>query len=178
MDSTTTPCFFSRRCPGPVGPGLPARDTDYLPINPRFVLPAFVPLPLLETAATPRWGAVAGGAAAGVAYVMVIVQVAPGASVAPQVVPAKLNNVFAVPFTDSAVIVTGVLVTEPLFLIVTTLVTEGRPAGIVKVRVWTPETTPNDPLVAAVKTNGPAATPVPERLTGVPVPAAAPIVEV
>jgi len=175
MDSTTTPCFFPRRCPEPVGSGLPARDTDYLPINPRFVLPAFVPLPLLVTAAKPWLGVV--GAATGVAYVILIVQVAPGASVAPQVVPVKLNKLFEIPLTDSAVIATGVLVAGPLFLIVTTLLTGGRPAGIVKVRVWTPATTPSDPLVAAVKANGPAATPVPERLTGVPVPVAGPVRE-
>ena len=85
--------------------GLPwaARErqsTDYLPINPRFELPPVVPLPLLKTAAVPRWGAVGGGGATGVAYVMLIVQVAPGASVAgsvppPQLVPVKVNNVFA-----------------------------------------------------------------------------------
>jgi hypothetical protein len=121
------------------------------------------------------WGRNTGGGAAGVAYVMLIVQVAPGFSVAPQVVPVKLNNVFAIPVTDSAVIATGVLVARPLFLIVTTLVTEVRPAGIVKVRVWTPRTVPSDPLVAAVKDKGPAATPVPERLTGVPVPVAGPV---
>jgi len=138
-----------------------------------------VPLPLLVTAATPRWGAFAGGAATGVAYVMVIVQVAPGASVAPQVVLVKLNNVFAIPVTDSAVIATGVLVARPLFVIVTTLVTGVvRPAGIVKVSWRLPATVASVPLVAAVKASGPAATPVPERLTGVPVPVAGPETEV
>lgn len=92
----------------------------------------------------------------------------------------KLNNVFAIPDTDSAVIVTGVVAAAPVFVIVTTLVTPaaGRPAGIVKVRVRTPPAVPSVALVAAVKANGPAAIPVPERLTGVPVPAAAPRVEV
>lgn len=110
-------------------------------------------------------------------------QVAPGASVAGgtgQVVPVKLNNVFEVPATDSSEIVTGVgpLVVVPLFLIVTTLVTEARFAGIVKVKVRAPfPAVASVPLVAAVKANGPAATPLPERLTGVPVPVAAPIVE-
>ena len=135
---------------------------------------------MLKTAAVPRWGISGGGGATGVAYVMLIVQVAAGASVAGgtgQVVPVKLNNVFAIPFTDSSVIVTGVVPAAPLFLIVTTLVTGVRPAGIVKVRVCWPPTTPSDPLVAAVKANGPAATPLPERLTGVPVPVAAPIAE-
>jgi hypothetical protein len=111
---------------------------------------------------------------------MVIVQVAPGFNVAPQVVPVRLNNVFAIPVTDSPVIATGVEVAAPLFVIVTTLVTPaaGRPAGIVKVRTRAPKTVASVPFVAAVKANGPAATPVPERLTGVPVPVAAPMVEV
>jgi hypothetical protein len=140
-----------------------------------------VPLPLLVTAAVPRWGAVGGGGAAGVAYVTLIVQVVPGASVAgnvpaPQVVPVKLNNVFAIPATDSAVIATGVLPAAPLFLIVTTLVTGARGVGIVKVRVCSPATTAQHvALVAAVKANGPAATPVPDRVTGVPVPVAGPV---
>ena len=150
------------------------QSAAYLPIKKRFVLPPNVPLPLLLTAAVPRWGIVAGGGATGVAYVMLMVQVAAGASVAPQVVPVKLNNVFAIPVTDSAVIVTGVLVARPLFLIVTTLVTEVLPAGIVKVKAAAPPAFPSVPLVAAVKANGPAATPVPERLTGVPVPVAGP----
>jgi hypothetical protein len=136
-----------------------------------------VPLPLLKTAAVPRCGSNGGGGATGVAYVMLIVQVAPGASVAPQVVPVKLNNVFARPATDSPMIVTGVVAAVPLFVIVTTLVTGVRPVGIVKVRVRTPRTVASVALVAAVKANGPAATPLPERLTGVPVPVAAPIVE-
>jgi hypothetical protein len=109
---------------------------------------------------------------------MLIVQVAPGFSGAgnvPQVLPVKVNNVFALPFTDSAVIVTGVVPAAPLFLIVTTLVTEARFAGIVKVKVRAPAPfVASVPLVAAVKANGPAATPVPERLTGVPVPVAGP----
>src|SRR5215469_1264101 len=155
------------------------QSTDYLPTNARFVLPPFAPLPLLATAARPRWGAVGGGATAGVAYVRLIVQVAPGASVAPQLVPVKVNNVLAIPVTDSPVIVTGVgaVAAVPLFVIVTTLVI-GTPRVTLKVRVRTPKTVASVPLVAAVKANGPAATPVPERLTGVPVPVAAPMVEV
>ena len=129
---------------------------------------------MLVTAATPRWGAFAGGAATGVAYVMVIVQVARRASVAPQVVLFKVNNVFARPVTDSAVIATGVLPAGPLFVIVTTLVI-GFPLVILKVRVLAPAVVvPSVALVAEVKANGPADTPVPERLTGVPVPAAGP----
>jgi len=127
----------------------------------------------LVTAAKPTLGAVGGGAATGVAYLTLIVQVAPPASVAPQVVPVKLNNVVAVPVpaTDSAVTATGVLVAAPVFLIVTTLVI-GIPLVVLKVRVWAPPTTASVPLVAAVKANGPADTPVPERLTGLPVPVA------
>ena len=109
---------------------------------------------------------------------MLIVQVAPGASVAPQVEPVKLND--PDPPTVSPVIVTGVgtLAAVPVFVIVTTLVTGVRPAGIVKVRVRAPRTVASVPLVAAVKANGPADTPLPERLTGVPVPVAAPMLEV
>jgi hypothetical protein len=142
-----------------------------------------VPLPLLATAAVPateREGG--GGGATGVAYLTVIVQVAPGASVAPQELAVKLNNPdpFPIPATVSPVIVTavGALAAVPVFVIVTTLLTGVRPAGIVKVRVRTPPTVASVALVAAVKTNGPAATPVPERLTGVPAPVAAPVVEV
>ena len=158
-------------------------STDYLPTNERFVLPLFVPLPLFATAAVPRWGIVGGGGAAGVAYVMLIVQVVAGATVAgsvppPQLVPVKLNNVFEVPATDSFVIVTGEVPAPPLFLIVTTLVTDARGDGIVKVRVWAPfPAVCSVALVAAVKANGPATTPLPERATGVPVPVAAPRVE-
>jgi len=128
----------------------------------------------LATAAVPNTArSGGGGGAAGVAYVMVIVQVAPEASVAPQVVPVKLNNPdpFPIPATVSPVIVTGVgaLAAVPVFVIVTTLVTGVRPAGIVKVRVRTPPTVASVPLVAAVKANGPAATPSPEMMTGVPV---------
>ena len=112
---------------------------------------------------------------------MLIVHVAPGASVAPQgvvVVGAKVNNVFPIPVTDSAVIATGVVPVAPLFLIVTTLVTEGRPNGIVKVRTRAPvPMVVSVPLVAERKNNGPADTPVPERLTGLPVPAAGPPME-
>jgi hypothetical protein len=84
------------------------------------------------------------------------------------------------PAAVSPVIVTGVgaLAAVPVFVIVTTLVTAARPAGIVKVRVRTPAAVTSVPLVAAVKANGPAATPLPERLTGVPVPVADPAVEV
>ena len=148
---------------------------DHRPIRVRFVLPPFVPLPLLKTAAVPVWGLPGGGGASGVAYVMLIVQVAPGFSGAgnvPQVLPVKVNNVFALPFTDSAVIVTGVVPAAPLFLIVTTLVTEARFAGIVKVRTRAPVTVASVALVAAVKAHGPAVTPVPVRVTGVPVPVA------
>jgi hypothetical protein len=155
---------------------------DHRASRARFVLPATVPLPLLVTAAVPRLKLVAGsGGAGGVAYVMLIVQVAPGASVAgsvpaPQLVPVKLNNVFEIPATDSAVIVTGVVAAVPVFVIVTTLVTEPRGAGInPKFRVRAPATVDSVALVAAVKANGPAATPVPERLT---VPVAGPVSEV
>jgi hypothetical protein len=154
------------------------QSTDYLPTNPRFELPLTVPLPLLATAAVPnRARAGGGGGATGVAYVMVIVQVAPGASVAPQVVPFKVNAVFAIPATVSPVIVTGVgaVAGLALFVIVTTLVTGVRAGGIVKVRVRAPPTVASVALVAAVKANGPAATPLPERLTGVPVPVAGPV---
>src|SRR5262249_13982336 len=73
-------------------------STDYLPTNARFVLPAFVPLPLLATAAVPNTArAGGGGGAAGGAYRTLIVQVAPGASVAPHVVPVKVNNPDPVP---------------------------------------------------------------------------------
>jgi len=144
---------------------------DHWPTRFRFELPLFVPLPLLATAAKP-WLASVGGAA-GVAYVMVIVQVAPRASVAgsvpaPQDVPVKLNNpdAFPIPATVSAVIVTGVgEVTAALFVIVTTLMTGARGDGIVKVRMRAPPALDSDALVAAVKANGPAATPLPERLT-------------
>src|SRR6516225_499760 len=71
------------------------QSTDYLPTNARFELPLTVPLPLLATAAVPITArAGGGGAATGVLYVMLSVQVAPGASVAPQVVPAwlRVNN--------------------------------------------------------------------------------------
>jgi hypothetical protein len=76
------------------------------------------------------------------------------------------------------VIVTAVSPTAvPVFLIVTTLVI-GTPRVTLKVRVRTPPTVASVPLVAKVKANGPADTPLPERLTGVPVPVAAPMVEV
>jgi hypothetical protein len=83
------------------------------------------------------------------------------------------------PATVSPLIVTGVgaLAAVPVFVIVTTLVTGVRPAGIVKVRVRAPRTVPSVPFVAAVKANGPAATPLPERLTGVPVPVAGTVVD-
>jgi len=69
------------------------QSTDYLPTNARFELPLTVPLPLLATAAVPITArAGGGGGAAGIVYVMVSVQVAPRASVAPQVVPVWLNN--------------------------------------------------------------------------------------
>jgi hypothetical protein len=110
---------------------------------------------------------------------MLIVQVAPEASVAPQVVPAKVNNPDPVPIptTESPVITTGVLVPGPLFVIVTTLVI-GLPLVILKVRTRPRGVVARVALVAAVKANGPAATPVPERLTGVPVPVAAPVAAV
>ena len=150
--------------------GRPRADVmDHRASRARFVLPATVPLPLLVTAAIPRLKLVAGsGGAGGVAYVMLIVQVAPGASVAPQVVPVKLNNVFEIPATVVPASVTGVgaLAVVPWFVIVTTLVTEPRGAGInPKFRVRAPATVDSVALVAAVKANGPAATPVPERLT-------------
>ena len=118
---------------------------------------------------------------------MLIVQVAPGPSVVPQVVPVKLNNVFPVPAAvANPVNVTGVVPAVPLLVIVTTLVTGARGAGInPKFRVRTPPavfsvTFGHAPLqlVAAVKANGPADTPLPERLTGVPVPVAGPLIEV
>ena len=151
----------------------------------RFVLPPFAPLPLLVTAALPRQGAVTAGGAVGVAYVMLIVQVAPGFSVAPQVVAVELNNVFPIPATVSPVIVTGVVAAVPWFVIVTTLVTGFRGAGInPKFRMRVPPAVVSVrfgqaplQLVAAVKANGPAETPVPERLTGVPVPVAGPVME-
>src|SRR6516165_6964567 len=69
------------------------QSTNYLPTNARFVLPLTVPLPLLATAAVPITArAGGGGAAAGGAYLRVIVQVAPGASVAPQELAVRLNN--------------------------------------------------------------------------------------
>ena len=71
---------------------------DHRPTNARFELPLTVPLPLLATAAVPITArAGGGGGAAGIAYVMVSVQVAPRASVAPQVVPVWLNNPDPVP---------------------------------------------------------------------------------
>jgi hypothetical protein len=102
---------------------------------------------------------------------MLIVQVAPGASVAPQVVPVKLNRLSAMPATVIPVIVTavGAVATVPVFVIVTTLVTGARGVGIVKVRVRAPAPPLSVPLVAAVKANAPVATPVPERLTADPV---------
>jgi hypothetical protein len=101
---------------------------------------------------------------------MLIVQVAPGASVAPQVVPVKLNSVSAMPATVIPVIVTavGAVATVPVFVIVTTLVI-GTPRVTLKVRVGTPLTVVSVPLVAAVKANAPVATPVPERLMADPV---------
>src|SRR6516225_1944259 len=104
---------------------------DHRASRARFELPATVLLPLLVTAAVPRLKLVAGsGGAGGVAYVMLIVQVAPGASVAPQVVPVKLNNVFEIPATVVPASVTGVgaLAVVPWFVIVTTLETEPRGA--------------------------------------------------
>jgi hypothetical protein len=75
------------------------QSTDYLPTNARFELPVLggkivpVPLPLLATAAVPITARVGGGGGAtGVAYVTLIVQVAPGANVAPQELPVKVNN--------------------------------------------------------------------------------------
>jgi hypothetical protein len=133
-----------------------------------------VPLPLLATAAKPRPFGKTGGAT-GVAYLMVIVQVARRASVAGgtgQVLPVKLNNVLLIPAADSAVIVTGMLPTGPLFLIVTMPVTGPRAAVGVKIRVGAPPTFDSVAPVAEIKANGPADTPVPVRLTGVPVPAA------
>ena len=120
---------------------------------------------------------------------MLIVQVAPGASVAPQVVPVKLYNVFEIPATDSAVIVTGVVPAAPLFVIVTTAVTGARGARInPKLRVRVPATVPSVACghddgvpqlkVAEVKARGPTDAPLPERLTGEPVPVAGPLIEV
>ena len=50
---------------------------------------------------------------------MLIVQVAPEASVAPQVVPVKLNRLSAMPATVTPVIVTavGAVATVPVFVI-------------------------------------------------------------
>jgi hypothetical protein len=55
----------------------------------------------------------------------------------------------------------------PVFVIVTTLVTGGRPAGIVNVRVRTPTTVLNVPFVAEVKLRVPIGVPVPVSGTGV-----------
>jgi hypothetical protein len=56
----------------------------------------------------------------------------------------------------------------PVFVMVSTLVTETRGVGIVNVRVRTPATVDNVPLVARVKVNAPVprAIPVPVSVTG------------
>jgi hypothetical protein len=89
-------------------------------------------------------------------------------------------------------IVTAVVaVAGALFVIVTTaVISPDRGTSVGKVSVRTPATVASPaPVVlhvvpvgqvkvAAVKANGPAATPLPAKLTGVPVPVAAPMVEV
>ena len=135
---------------------------------------------MLATNAVPVLGDV--GAVVGVAYLMLIVQLPPAAKgvVNEQFVPVMVKNELV-----AAVNVSAVICTEPVvvaFRIVTTLVTGLGTAGgagrvIVKVRVL-PEVLPDSvPLVAAVKLNLPPVTPVPLRLTGVPVPVTGPVAE-
>ena len=118
-------------------------------------------------------------------------QVPPGASDVPQDVVVKVNNPapFPIPAAVSPVIVTGVgaLAAVPVFVIVTTAVMGPVRVELVgNIRVRAPPTVVSDPpvhvvpvgqvKVAAVKANGPAATPLPERLTGLPVPVAGTVV--
>ena len=125
---------------------------------------------MLVTAAKPKLT----NGVAGVAYVMLIVQVPPGASgvVNEQVVPVELNSVFRRPATVSAVICR---LPAPVLVIVTTLVTGARGVGMVNVNTLPRNVVVRVPLVAEVKLSVPGVTPVPVSVTGVPVPVAGPV---
>lgn len=132
-----------------------------------------VPRPLLGTVAKPTLGK--SGSVAGVAYLMLIVQVAFGASgaVNEQVVPVDVNNSgLKRPSTVSAVICR---LPAPVLVMVTTLVTGARGVGMVNVNTGIAPGV-MVPLVAEVKVSlpVPGATLVPVSVTGVPVPAAGP----
>jgi len=113
---------------------------------------AIVPVPLLRTASAPTSGS--AGRAVGVAYLTLKVHVPPTASgvVKEQVFRGTEYSVPMLTRRFSAVIVKGAL---PVLVTVTTLVTAARGAGIVNVRVRTPNTVVSVPLVAAVKVKVP-----------------------
>ena len=109
---------------------------------------------MFATVKAPRFGK--NGRVAGVEYLTLTVQLAPGASgvVNEHVVPVTLKRaVFAV--MVSAVICNGA---APVFVIVTTLVTAARGDGIVNDRVRTPRIVVSVPFVAEVKDSVPALT--------------------
>ena len=111
-------------------------------------------VPLLLTVKAPKFAN--NGRLAGVAYMTLTVQAAPGANavVNEHVVPVTLKRVlFAV--MVSAVIWSGA---APVFVIVTTLVTAARADGIVNERVLTPRIVESVPFVAEVKVSVPAFT--------------------
>lgn len=111
-------------------------------------------VPLLATVKAPKFGK--NGRLDGVAYVTLTLHVAPGAKavVNEHVVPATLKRaLFAV--MVSAVICNGAV---PVFVMVTTLVTEVRDDGTLKVRVRTPRKFASVPFVAEVKVSVPAFT--------------------
>src|SRR5207248_3279422 len=114
---------------------------------------AIVPVPLLRTASAPTSGS--AGRVAGVAYVTLKVHVPLIASVVVQVPGATEYSPPMLTKRFSAVIVKGAV---PVLVTVTTLVTEARGLGIVKVRVRTPNTVVSVPLVAAVKVKVPCGT--------------------
>src|SRR5215472_6931241 len=136
----------------------------------KIELPARVPLPSLVMIAKPK----ATVGAAGVAYLMLIVHVPPGANgvVNEHVVPVELNSVFKRPVTVSAVICR---LPAPVLVIVTTLVTGARGVGIANVNVLPRSVVVRVALVAEVKLSLPGVTPVPVSVTGVPVPLAGPV---
>ena len=113
---------------------------------------AIVPVPLLRTAIAPTAGS--AGRVAGVAYLTLKVHVLPTASgvVKEQVFAGTVYKPPMLTRRFSAVIAKGAV---PVLVTVTTLVTAARGAGIVNVRVRTPNTVVSVPLVAAVNVNVP-----------------------
>jgi hypothetical protein len=126
----------------------------------------------LATVAKPTFGN--SGLVPGVAYLMLIVQVPPGASgvVNEQVVPVEVNSVLKKPVTASAVICR---LPAPVLVIVTTLVTGARGVGMVNVNTRPRIVVARVALVAEVKLSVPGVTAVPVSVTGVPVPVAGPM---